>query len=167
MTSSATMTELPSTAGGYWIYRQRPMRESLIDAQVDASGMIQNGKWMLFYNKNRLDFWWVKACELFDAGRFGDQIISMKVSTSLANSRSSDDTKGVIVIFTPTAHKDDILKWGSMIQEAMDYGDAMYFKTEAQTHAGTGATGQLTNHTLSIPRRNHWPYMSASENRAY
>ena len=164
MSKSAIMTELPSTAGGYWILRTRDIVR-ISDDMVDMSGAIPSGKWMLFYDKSLMDAQWIKACEHFDSGRFGENIRAMKVSTFKDNDRSSNPQGGVIIIYTPTAHKDDVMRWGSYIQEAMDYGPAMYFKTEAQTLAGTLATGQHGNHTLSLPRRIHWPYMSASENR--
>ncbi len=164
MSKSAIMTELPSTAGGYWIMRTRNIVR-VIDDMVDMSGAIPSKTWMLFYEKSLMDAQWIKACDHFDSGRFGENIRAMKVSTFKDNDRSSNPQGGVIIIYTPTAHKDDVMRWGSYMQEAKDYGPAMYFKTAAQTLAGTLATGQHGNHTLSLPRRTHWPYMSASENR--
>ena len=73
-----------------------------------------------------------------------------KASTFRENPRSSDHSKGVIILYTPDASKDAIMESGRRIMEVMGYEVTMYFKTWKQTLEGTAATGRSKNHTFYI-----------------
>jgi hypothetical protein len=139
---------LPSTGRGYWVFYSAP-KPIAVDVPSEATETVEDGKWMLFYPREEMDARWREACENVRAGRFG--VVSlMKASTFKENPRSSDPSKGVIVLYTPETSKNILMETGRRIMEAMNYQVTMYFKTNSQTFTGTAATGQSKNHTFYI-----------------
>ena len=122
---------------------------SVTGEPVQATEAVEDGKWMLFYPQEEMDARWQEACENVRAGRFG-VVSRIKASTFQEDPRSSDHTKGVIVLYTPETSKDIVMESGRRIMEAMNYQVTMYFKTNLQTAMGTAATGQSKNHTFYI-----------------
>jgi hypothetical protein len=107
------------------------------------------GKWMLFYNKSKIDSAWIKCKSLCDAGELG--FTQMKVSTNYKNPRASS-TDYVIILYTD-GDSDYILNVGENIVNKLDYNNKtgkIYFKTDMQSILGTRATGEKQNHTLSV-----------------
>ena len=123
--------------------------QTIRDEPTENTELVDNGKWMLFYPKSEMDARWQEAIENMHAGRFGVVRI-MKASTFMDNPRSSDSSKGVIILYTSKTSKDLVMESGRLIMEIMRYKATIYFKTNEQTMGGTIATGQVKNHTLYI-----------------
>ena len=114
------------------------------------------GKWMLFYPKSKLDSKWAEFCGLYDETKLPG-ILSMKCSTSLKSSRSSNDGEGVIILYcNNSSNKTEILNIGKrLVLYIQDYPNkTIYYKTDKQTRIGTKAIGTITNHTYSITIEN-------------
>lgn len=110
------------------------------------------GKWMLFYPKTKLDSKWKEFCSLWDENKLSG-ILSMKCSTSLKSSRSSNDNEGVIILYCNNSfNKTKIMTIGKrIIPYIQDYpSNNIYYKTNTQTRVGTIATGATTNSTYKI-----------------
>jgi hypothetical protein len=137
---STNIDERPSTSPEYWVYYR---------GVNNSNYGMSHGKWMLFYPIEELDDRWVDARNHYDANRFGE-VCSMKVSTLRPNPRSSDPSKGVIILFTPEMSEQELKLTGRAIMKAMGYKQKMFYKTNEQTRGGTKATGQANNHTYSI-----------------
>ena len=129
---------LPSTVEDYWVYAYHP-NPTFSENHLPTTDVIDHGKWMLFYPKEDMDARWQEARENMCASRFGI-VESMKASTFRENPRSSDHSKGVIILYTPDASKEAI----------RGYSVTMFFKTWKQTLDGTAATGRSKNHTFYI-----------------
>ena len=138
----------PSTAGGQWVFYYHP-DQTIRDEPTENTELVDSGKWMLFYPKSEMDARWQEAIENMHAGRFG-VVRAMKASTFKDNPRSSDSSKGVIILYTSKTSKDLVMESGRLIMEIMRYEATIYFKTNEQTRGGTIATGQVKNHTLYI-----------------
>ena len=123
---------------------------------------MDRGKWLLFYDKDKLDEAWQKAKDLFDH----DELVgnsSMKVSTMKKNPRAFSATEGVIVFYCgPWNDTENMLTFGKNILDKMDYNflsqdhhpftlPFFTFKTEVQSATGTRSLGQLKNHSLRLP----------------
>ena len=129
------------TTNWYWVYHGK--------ASIELKDV---GKWMLFYPKSKLDSKWAEFCSLYDETKLPG-VLSMKCSTSLKSSRSSNDTEGVIILYcNNSSNETEILNIGNhLVPYIQDYpSKTIYYKTDIQTRAGTIATGAITNHTYRI-----------------
>jgi len=128
---------LPSSADMYWL---------LYGKHGDI-----HGKWMLFYDKARIDKEWAKMKQLYDESKLGN-VISMKCSGAKPNPRASDNNNHVIIVYCP---EPDIMSIGNIIVENLvDYSSPyIYYKSDTQTRAGTTATGQTVNHLCKLPTK--------------
>ena len=109
------------------------------------------GKWMLFYDKSKINDAWVKATTLYRNDEL-DGVTSMKCSTSYNNPRANDDNS-VIILYCNNSHdKETIMNTGKNILKLFEYEekDSIYYKTDEQTKDGTVATGSKKNHTYKI-----------------
>jgi hypothetical protein len=125
----------------YWVYHGT--------SKVERKDV---GKWMLFYPKTNLDLKWKEFCSLYDENNLSG-ILSMKCSTSLKSSRSSNQREGVIILYcNNSSNETEILNIGKGLSPYIqDYPKkTIYYKTDIQTLAGTIATGAVANHTYSI-----------------
>ena len=141
-------------------------RESKPSTEIDELWIyhdrMDRGKWMLFYDKDKLDDAWEKAKDLFDQDELVG-ISSMKVSTKKDNPRASSAHEGVIIFYCgPCSDTENMLAFGENVLDKMDYNifsqdhhpftlPFFTFKTEVQSAAGTRSLGQLKNHSLRLP----------------
>jgi hypothetical protein len=135
------MSTPTETTDQYWVYHG-----------ISSIEPKDVGKWMLFYPTSTLDLKWVEFCSLYDESKLPG-ILSMKCSTSLKNSRSSNDSEGVIILYcNNSSNETEILNIGNrLVPYIQDYlGKTIYYKTNIQTRAGTIATGSISNHTYKI-----------------
>ena len=123
--------------------------QTIRDEPTENTELVDSGKWMVFYPRSEMDARWQEAIENMHAGRFG-VVRVMKASTFMDDPRSSDNSKGVIILYTEKTFKDLVMESGRLIMEIMRYEATIYFKTDEQTARGTIATGQVKNHTLYI-----------------
>jgi hypothetical protein len=132
------------TTDSYWVYHGI--------SSIERKDIKDVGKWMLFYPKSKLDSKWVELCGLYDETKLTG-ILSMKCSTSLKSSRSSNDDEGVIILYCNNSSSEtEILNIGNgLMHYIQDYpSKTIYYKTDTQTRAGTIATGTIANHTYKI-----------------
>lgn len=109
-----------------------------------------DGKWMLFYDKKKIDEKWKLVKQLYRDGKLLG-VTQMKCSTISKNQRASDGDSEVIIIYCePEKNEEHIKNIGKNIMELMEYGRSMYYKTNSQTKEGTRATGKDTNFKYSI-----------------
>lgn len=109
------------------------------------------GKWMLFYDKSKINEAWVKATTLYRNDEL-DGVTSMKCSTSYNNPRANNDNSVIILYCNNSQDKETIMNTGKIILELFEYRekDTIYYKTDEQTREGTVATGSKKNHTYKI-----------------
>lgn len=110
------------------------------------------GKWMLYYDKSKLDDAWTLAKNLYDAQKL-DGILSMKCSTFAPNPRASTTNKGVIILYcSDSSNEQKIMSIGEHILNMFNYNEnpTIYYKTDLQTSNGTFATGSKCNHTYKL-----------------
>jgi len=127
--------------------------------QENAPGAMGSldGKWMLFYWNKDIDAAWVKAKMLLRRGLLTG-ISAIKVSTSRSNPRASDKNSKVLIFYCgPPEDEVNVLRFGGNLVAAMNYrslspsNSFVYYKSDAQTMAGTRATGQNDkNHLYKI-----------------
>ena len=132
------------TTDSYWVYHGI--------SSIERKDIKDVGKWMLFYPKSKLDSKWAEFCSLYDETNLPG-ILSMKCSTSLKSSRSSNDGEGVIILYcNNSSNETEILNIGNgLVPYIQDYpSKTIYYKTDIQTRVGTIATGAITNHTYRI-----------------
>ena len=100
------------------------------------------GKWMLFYDKSKINDAWVEATNLYRNDEL-DGVTSMKCSTSYNNPRANDDNSVIILYCNNSQDKETIMNTGKIILELFEYRekDTIYYKTDEQTREGTVATG--------------------------
>lgn len=107
-----------------------------------------DGKWMMFIPKERLDEVWQRAQDFYLVGKLTG-ISRMKVSTAKDNPRASDDSTGVIIFYCgPSDDEEIVLEYGRNLLRLIPYTSPngyMYYKSDAQTSAGTRATGCTKN----------------------
>ena len=84
------------TTDAYFVYH-RP-QDLFGTSSIEREDIKDVGKWMLFYPKSKLDSKWAELCGLYDETKLPG-ILSMKCSTSLKSSRSSNDGEGVIILY--------------------------------------------------------------------
>lgn len=95
-----------------------------------------DGKWLMFY-KEIDETQWERACMVA-----ADLAINIKGSTKCPNPRANS-SDFVIVFYAD-------VKIGLDLRALMEYDGKMYYKTRAQTEAGTRATGARHNFTFVI-----------------
>jgi hypothetical protein len=93
------MTIPTETTDSYWVYHGI--------SSIERKDIKDVGKWMLFYPKSKLDSKWAEFCSLYDETNLPG-ILSMKCSTSLKSSRSSNDGEGVIILYCNNSSNEDI-----------------------------------------------------------
>lgn len=137
----------------YWIHYENTDKSEVIEisqSEINENDFLcNNGKWMLFFDKSEIDNVWSKCIDLCDAGELG--FTSMKVSTNRPNPRAS--SADYVIIFYTGGNKDYILKVGDNIIKKLNYTNMngkIYYKTHWQSTTGTKATGQTTNHKISL-----------------
>lgn len=112
------------------------------------------GKWMMFFQKDKLDEKWAAACELYHQGKLTG-IASMKVSTAFDNDRASDKNTGVIIFYCgPPNDRVAMMEYGKNLLKEFPYETKfgnMYYKSDEQTALGTRATGRKKNSLYQIP----------------
>jgi hypothetical protein len=114
----------------------------------------ETGKWMLFYDADKIDAAWSKAKRLYEAGELTG-ISNMKVSTNYENPRaSSTDSKVLIFYCGPSSNEQKVMEFGRNLLAKMRYERQesagsfqpfVYYKTDLMTSGGTAATGQKKN----------------------
>lgn len=122
-----------------WLYEDKDDIES-----------VNTGKWMLFYKKEKLSKKWKKAIKLYRDNKL-EGVISMKCSTNYNDTRASDHSVGVIILYCNNSEKEDeIMKYGKNIKTLFKYKKNMAYKTDLQTLKGTRATGAKKNWTYRL-----------------
>ena len=139
---------------GYWVFHWRSIGADGRETTDLASDIKRNnvGKWMLFYPNRMMNSKWSNMCKAFDSGKLTG-VIGMKCSTALLNPRSSNPDEGVIILYcNNSADRDSIMEIGHRIAlHLYDYPrPVIYYKTDAQTHVGTIATGATNNSTYCL-----------------
>ncbi len=135
---------LPSqTTTDYWIYHDHKGRSRRLAGD--------GGKWMLFYDKEGLDLAWQRATAAFEAGDLPG-VVDMKISTYLENPRASDPGGVLILYCEDSQDRAHILQAGHQALAALRYSNQrrIWYKTAAQTRAGTRATGNTSNSAYSL-----------------
>lgn len=132
----------PSTTDVYWI---------------EHGNLASNhGKWMLFYDRSRIDAEWSKMKKLYDESKLG-KVVCMKVSGSKENPRASSKNEHVIILYCPECREgeDTIMDIGKRIVENLSSytNEYIYYKSNVQTVEGTRATGNQTNHQYKLSTR--------------
>ena len=94
--------------------------QTIRDEPTENTELVDSGKWMLFYPRSEMDARWQEAIKNMHAGRFGI-VRLMKASTFMDNPRSSDSSKGVIILYTHKTSKDLVMESGRLIMEIMRY----------------------------------------------
>ena len=130
-----------------------------------------HGKWMLFYDEEKLEEAWKKAKWLYDEERL-DGIFALEVSTGAEGSfRYQKNGSGVIIFHCgPTSNEQKMVEYGEKVVNLMDYHfgsqrthghhpPLVYFKTDEMTSFGTRATGQIKNHLYKIKMLNWQKYL--------
>ncbi len=114
---------------------------------------IGDGKWMLFYEKHRMNDRWVLAKKLYRENKL-DGVIAMKCSTNYESSRASNGSyEGIIILHcSDSSNEEYILDIGKNILQMFEYKEKqmIYYKTDIQTREGTIATGSKRNHTYKL-----------------
>lgn len=127
----------PSSADTYWL---------LYGKHGDI-----HGKWMLFYDKSRIDAEWKKIKQLYDESKLGN-VISMKCSGAKENPRSSDKNTHVIIIYCADDNGEIMNTGRRIIENLVDYSNAyIYYKSNSQSKEGVAASGQPVNHLHRLP----------------
>jgi len=129
----------------YWLYEMKP--------EITQNYPVPDGKWMQFHPKSQLNMVWEFAKAKYRTGRL-EGIHSMKVSTACAQPRASDFNNGVIIFYCgPSEDEAKMKQFGQKLLEEMPYKNSsgfMYYKSDAQTAAGTRATGQKKCHLYRL-----------------
>lgn len=135
-----------------WLY----CHDEVIYARLNIFDPNKSGKWMMFFKKgDELDGKWKQACDLYRQGTLTG-IRTMKVSTALFNpERSSDVDNGLICFYCgPADDENTLMKYGKNLLDHISYKPIfnvyMNYKSDAQTMAGTFATGQKINSLYKI-----------------
>jgi len=128
---------MPSLAQKIWLYHGKD------DGDI-------SGKWMLFYDRARIDTEWKRIKELYDESKLGN-VISMKCSGALDNPYVIEKNEHVIVIYC-NYNKDDIFTVGkNIVNSLIDYSSPyIYYKLNSQTTEGTRWTGSIINHVYKL-----------------
>jgi hypothetical protein len=101
------------------------------------------GKWMLFYDQDRMDAAWVLAKNELKAAHL-QGVVSIKCSTSFKNERASTSENGIIIFYcTSSSNEREILGIGANLLEKLSYTEQkiIYYKTDSQTREGTRSSG--------------------------
>lgn len=155
-------------ASPYW-------RVQKISETIGEDQEAKMGKWMLYYRKEDVEQAWDRAQrrieDLKDAG-----VLAMKASTVEIDNPSAKESKFIKeILFYCAPHTDIQLMRtiGFKIVEIMDYkavaDKLIYFKTDAQTAVGTGASGVQAgrNHKAEIAvRETIWSELRSPETQA-
>jgi hypothetical protein len=136
---------------GYWLYWNKPhTRAEILAMRTENRGDV--GKWMLFYDLDKINNRWAEAIEHFDNENLRG-VDSIKVSTNKPNPRASNQNTKVIIFYCRKSDDEaEILATGRRIIYYMQYDEQpfLYYKTDEQTQAGTGATGSKKNHLYKL-----------------
>ncbi|KAF9422767.1 hypothetical protein BGZ76_003737 [Entomortierella beljakovae] len=116
------------------------------------SGGDYTGKWMLFYDLTVLDEKWDHVKSLYEQGLLGENGLA-KCSTARSNPNATSKKSGVIIIYTPDFRdQETVYDVAVVLHEKLSYKGIMYYKTDAQTHAGLYASqGSKKNHIYRYP----------------
>ena len=142
----------------YWIYHgssnveRKDGDKYMIFHPPSNVELKDTGKWMLFYPKKLLDIKWQEICYLWNNHKLPG-VIYMKCSTSLKNSRSNNDSDGVIILYCNNSDNEyEIMNIGkNIIPYIQDCPyKIIYYKTNLQTQIGTRATGITTNYLYKL-----------------
>lgn len=107
---------------------------------------------MFFKKGEEMDEKWKVACDLYHQGKLTG-IRSMKVSTTLYDpKRTSDVTNSVICFYCgPANDETSLMAYGKNLLTHISYGsNFLNYRSDAQTRAGTFATGQKINSMYRI-----------------
>jgi len=118
----------------------------------EGAKSVDNGKWMLFYDKLLMNEAWVLSKKLYRENKL-DGVKSMKCSTAYENPRASTLDEGIIILYcNNSSNEETIMNIGKKIIEMFDYKEKqiIYYKTDLQTREGTFATGSKKNHTYKL-----------------
>ena len=97
-----------------------------------------NGRWLLFFKTSTLDTKWKLAKQLYDQNKL-ENIISMKVSTSMPNPKSTNPEEGVIemhvgrllIVDNDISDEELIIEQGKQLVKLFEYRSKqgkMYYK---------------------------------------
>lgn len=121
---------LPSEAAPLepWVFYPRMFFEDL----EQHFPRTDNGKWMLFYPRDRLDEKWTAVIEAYNNGLLGS-VWGMKCST--LSPVFVDGRNGVVILYCENSFdRDKILETGRQIAFIMDYPSSkLYYKLDSQT----------------------------------
>jgi|TARA_B110000208_G_scaffold50632_1_gene66615 hypothetical protein len=109
------------------------------------------GKWMLFYDKSKINDAWQKTKTLYRNDEL-EGVMSMKCSTSFNNPRANNNDSIIILYCNNSCDEETIMNTGKNMLKLFKYeeNETIYYKTDEQTKEGTGATGSTKNHTYKI-----------------
>lgn len=111
-----------------------------------------SGKWMLFVPKNQMDEEWISAVKAFREGKLVG-VFQMKCSTMFENDRAQKNGNGVIIFHCSHSYDEEsIMIVGKNLLDVTKHANSrtIYYKTDAQTLAGTQATGQKKNYIYKL-----------------
>jgi len=96
------------------------------------------GKWMLFFDKNKMNEKWKKSKELFRQEKL-EGVEYIKCSTNYKSERASSNDLGLISYYCfDSDNKEKILEIGKKLINLLSYDDMeyIYYKTDMQTKNG-------------------------------
>jgi hypothetical protein len=127
-------------------YKETRIAPEDVDTFLEDSA--KDGKWLLWYPKEKLDEKWAAACIAFEKGLLWGTG-GMKSSTHRDTSRCTGPNRA-IVLYCAYRDEPSIMKSGRAIMRAMQYDQPMFYKLNSQTRRGTVSTGQKVNHTYRL-----------------
>jgi len=123
-----------------------------ITHKIINTELVDIGKWMLYYKKDKMNDKWKFAQQLYRENKLNG-ILSMKCSTAYKNPRATNHDDGIIILYCANSYDEQyILEIGKNILNMFNYNDnhTIYYKTDSQTSEGTQATGVIKNHTYKL-----------------
>ncbi|KAI9237777.1 MAG: hypothetical protein BYD32DRAFT_290368 [Podila humilis] len=136
-------TSVPTqTVDNYWLWSKSPSKNFV--------GGPRTGKWVLFYDNSVLDEKWTAVKTLVEQDLLGGLA---KCSTAKDNPNATSTKSGVIIVYTSDyLDQEDVYRIAVILHEKMEYNKTMYYKTDAQTHAGAyRKNGSKVNHIYRYP----------------
>jgi hypothetical protein len=94
------------------------------------------GKWMFFYNKNRMDEKWLLVTKLFRENKLNQIIFGMKCSTAACGMGSNNESTGIILIYcTKSQDKEVIMMVGKELLVLFNYthNPMIYYRSDLQS----------------------------------
>jgi hypothetical protein len=123
----------------------------LFETNIKNKQYIDNGKWMLFYDKTLINEKWALAVKLYRESNLTG-VHTMKCATAFEKPCQSID-QGIIVLYCENSgDKENIINIGKNILDQFKYTEKLkiYYKTDLQTKVGTRETGIRVNHLYNL-----------------